>query len=131
MKDDKKTEESKTHPDYPGYLFYNDGRVQNIKEPELYKFKSKHTMHSGKFVTQFTRKSGLIAVGIFNKNNIRTTVKLAKVIAELFVENPEGKKFAVPKDGNKSNIHYTNLEWSDAKTSIEENIKKWDKFLKE
>jgi hypothetical protein len=41
------------------------------------------------------------------------TISRARVIASLFVPNPLGKNYVVFKDGNKRNVHASNLVWSD------------------
>lgn len=45
------------------------------------------------------------------KNNVRKTFKVHRLVALVFVPNPENKPEINHKDGNKQNNHYLNLEW--------------------
>lgn len=109
---------TKTHPKYPGYLFYDDGRIQNVNE---------RNPHYKKFLKlQIFENRVTVFITLHKK---AANIRLDKITAELFVPNPEKKKFVIHKDGNARNIHYTNLEWSDNNMSVKQIISQWEKKL--
>lgn len=128
-------EEGKPHPYFPGYLFYNDGRVKNVKsETVLNSYRKQvHNPRYGKFIKQHIRGTDkpTVCVQIMNKNKSMTIVALYIIVAELFVENQEGYKYVTFKDGDSLNMHYTNLAWSNSKLSPMEIIKKLEKQFKQ
>lgn len=52
------------------------------------------------------------------QNNIYKSVYLHRLIAEIFIPNPEGKKYVNHIDGNKLNNTLLNLEWVTCKENI-------------
>lgn len=47
-------------------------------------------------------------------NKHKTTVRVAKLVGELYVPNPENLKFVLTKDGDEMNTHPDNLYWSES-----------------
>jgi len=47
----------------------------------------------------------------FSKNNKQKNLRVARLVAQAFCDNPEWKEFVNHIDWNKLNDHYTNLEW--------------------
>lgn len=128
------TEEPKTHPKFPGYLFYSDGRVQNLKSKTILNKYGKQVTNPryGKFIRQYIRgtEKPTACCQLMNKNNALTIVTLYIIVAELFVENQEGYNYVTFKDGDSLNMHYTNLAWSNNRRSPMQIIKKFEKILK-
>lgn len=112
--------QTKKHPNFPNYLFYNDGRIQNnrklvwlpktkrfIKNPFYKKFLKPH-----KNKVWQSYMLGLID----KKTGIQQSVHIARIIATLFVKKPKRlikEKYLVVqfKDQISSNVDYKNLYW--------------------
>jgi hypothetical protein len=71
---------------------------------EIYSIKTK------KLLKQMQTEKGYLVVELW-VNYKRKSVKVHRLVAETFIENPFGKKEINHKDGNKSNNHVNNLEW--------------------
>ena len=88
----------KEYPNYSNYLIYEDGTILNkvskivlrVFEPKIVKRKR---------------------VRLINDQGEKLELDLAHIVAELFIENPQGYKFIKHLDGNILNNHYINLEW--------------------
>lgn len=48
---------------------------------------------------------------VFSVNNVRKTVRINRLVAEAFVDNPDNKPVVNHKDGDKLNNCADNLEW--------------------
>ena len=70
----------------------------------------KSTYHaSEKFLIPINSGRGYLQVALF-KNHKSTKFLVHRLVAEYFVENPNGLYFVNHKDENKSNNHFSNLE---------------------
>jgi len=88
--------EWRTHPKFPNYLFSSNGDIKNIVTKKLVTGSS---------------KEGYNKKNIFNKNNLSQTLMTHRIIAEIFVDNPNNYKFIKHIDNDKLNNEYTNLQW--------------------
>lgn len=89
-----------------GHIFYTDGRK------------------SGCELRQHENADGYMVVTLFTKNGsgkllYSTRERVHRIVATVFVENPNGYNEVNHKDFNRKNNHYSNLEW----TTHTENIK--------
>lgn len=89
-------EQWKDIPNYDNYEISNLANIRNKKTKYL--FKSKSSKHR------------YIQI-LLSKNNTSTSYALHRLVAEVFVENPENKPQVNHIDGNKRNNIYENLEW--------------------
>lgn len=102
----------KTIENYPNYVIYEDGRVQNIK--------------TGRFLKTRVSTNGYILVDLCNLG-IQKCLQIHRILAEAFISNPDNKSQVNHKDGNKQNNSLSNLEWSTRSENIQH---AWDTGLK-
>lgn len=96
---------------YNGELFERfevsiEGQIRNAKTARIYKT---HINHEG-------YEQVCVSLGSRNKKKV---FKIHKAIAETFVSNLDNKPEVNHKDGNKTNNHANNLEW----TTCSENVR--------
>lgn len=63
-----------------------------------------------KFIRPTKNPGGYIDVSLY-KNSKRTHFRVHRLVASLFVENPNNLKEVNHKNGIKTHNHFTNLEW--------------------
>jgi hypothetical protein len=88
---------AKKHPKYPWILVDPKGLIWNAETGHLYKLIE-------------NRKDGYYRISIRQKPR-RIRLMVHKLIAEVFVENPNNLKEINHIDGIKINNHWENLEW--------------------
>lgn len=79
------------------YIIYSDGRVKNIK--------------TGKYLHPYLMMNGYYGIALINDKGIRKQYKLHKLLAMLFIPNPDNLLYVNHKDENKLNNSIDNLEW--------------------
>lgn len=84
-------EEWKPIPNHEDYLVSDHGRIVSLRTG---------------LMKQNTNSRGYVIVSIDGKSQ-----RLHRLIADVFIKNPDGKEFVNHIDGNKENNAVTNLEW--------------------
>ena len=81
---------------WENYAVSNTGKIKNVK--------------TGKFLKLFENKSGYLTVSLC-QNRKQATFRVHRLVALMFIDNPDCKKEVNHKDGNKKNNNINNLEW--------------------
>lgn len=84
---------------HPNYSVSNDGNVRNDR--------------TGRILTPVKTKNGYLRVGLDKK-----MCRIHRLVAENFLENPNGLQQINHIDGNKENNKAENLEWCTASQNI-------------
>jgi hypothetical protein len=104
--------ESKVYKE--NYIVYSDGRVWS---------KTKNC-----FMKLNYNKNGYVYISLTH-NGVREGISIHRLIAQLFIPNPNNKKTVNHKDGNKLNNNVNNLEWmthsENIKHAFSSNIRKY------
>lgn len=85
---------------FNNYAVSNFGRIKNVK--------------NNKIMTLTKNKYGYMQY-TFCQNNIKKTLRIHRLVALYFIDNPQNKPYVNHKDGNKENNNVENLEWCTAK----------------
>ena len=83
-------------PKFDDYQITSWGRVYNKK--------------TERFIKQEPTAKGYLRVDLYNDEG-RKHMKVHRLVASVFVPNPDGKPQVNHRDGNKRNNSYINLEW--------------------
>ena len=85
-------------PNYPNYKITLNGRVFSIK--------------SKKYIGNYTDNQGYKTVRVYKDNDCKGKyIKIHRLLAELFIENPLNLPFVDHYDKNRSNNCLSNLRW--------------------
>ena len=94
-------EEWRAVPGYEGlYEVSNTGNVKSLIK--------------NKIIKGFINRSGYRLVGL-SKNGIRKKITIHRLVAQVFIENPDNLPEVNHKDEDKTNNNVDNLEWCDRK----------------
>jgi len=87
------------------YIVYENGTIWSIKQ--------------SKFLKGIVGRGGYYRFNLVEHGNCQY---LHRLVAKLFIENPENKPMVNHKDGNKLNNNVSNLEWVDCKENTKHAI---------
>lgn len=100
-------------PNYEGlYQISNYGEILRLKS-----YDSKGHLRNSRIKKQSTNGDGYKVVGLY-KNGIETKFLVHRLVALMFIPNPEGYAEINHKDENKQNNIVSNLEWCSRKYNI-------------
>jgi len=114
----------KTHPVYTDYQVSNCGQVRSTDKLINHNYGGK-SLRKGITLSQHTSKRGYVNTGLAVDGKHRT-IRVHRLVAETWVENPESKPHVNHIDLNKSNNNSENLEWC----SQSENMKHYWVYIK-
>lgn len=96
---DKMPDGSKLIPGTEVYYINQDGVVTKL------------TKKGFKLVKLLTHNTGWLYVNIYNRKQKRQVGFLHKILAEMYIPNPNKYKYVKMKDGDRKNVKVSNLEW--------------------
>lgn len=96
--------------DFEGlYQISSFGNVKSL--PRIIKYKNgRHRPFSGCLIKGGKTPTGYVFVNL-KKEGYKESNYIHRLVAEYFLQNIENKPTVNHKDGDKSNNHYSNLEW--------------------
>jgi len=100
----------------PGFSLYQASTLGNLK---TFNWKNKGVE---RIMKPAKDASGYLRTVLINDKGKHCTIKVHRIIATTFLENPENKKQVNHKDADKSNNRVDNLEWCTFTENIRHSI---------
>lgn len=111
------------------YQISNYGRIKR-KEYSIIRNNGRKQTWKEKILKPTKDASGYLGIRSCTKNNLQNgksiTLRIHRLVAEAFIDNPNNYNFVNHKDGNKLNNCVENLEWCTCKENI---IHAWETGL--
>lgn len=80
----------------------------------LYEVSNLGRVRRVKIITPTRKKHGYMQISLVDRNGVRKSFRLHRIVATAFVPNPEGKPQVNHRDENPENNRASNLEWATA-----------------
>lgn len=80
----------------------------------LYEVSNLGRVRRVKIIEPTRKKHGYMQVSLVDRNGVRKSLRLHRIVAEAFIPNPEGKPQVNHRDENPENNRAVNLEWATA-----------------
>lgn len=97
------------------YQVSNLGRIKCLNKTITYNQDGREKSYARKQSIMRTNQNGKYTMIILCADGHRKSMRLHRLVATHFIENPENKKEVNHKDGNKKNNSVENLEWATSK----------------
>ena len=108
----------KAIPDYEEYYeVSNTGKIRSVTRTIIYKNGAVHNLIGKELKQDIEKNQGYYRICL-NKNGIKKTFKVHRLVALAFIPNPDNLPFVNHKDENKLNNNINNLEWCTAEYNI-------------
>lgn len=110
-------------PEYQGYYQISDrGRVKSLMRTVTVKSSTKYpngrsVVYKEKILNPMCDANGYLFVQLY-KNDKFKSKRIHRIVAQVFLQNPNGFSQVNHKDENKENNRVDNLEWCDAKYNV-------------
>ncbi|MEH7116087.1 NUMOD4 motif-containing HNH endonuclease [Neobacillus vireti] len=99
------------------YQVSNIGRVRSVDRID-----SLNRLHKSRLTTIYDNGKGYKRVSLYKESNNYYRY-VHRLVAEVFIDNPDNKTDVNHIDGDKSNNNYTNLSWVTKKENIQHAVK--------
>lgn len=80
----------------------------------LYEVSNLGRIRRVKIIEPTKKKHGYMQISLVDRNGVRKSFRLHRIVAEAFIPNPEGKPQVNHRDENPENNRAVNLEWATA-----------------
>jgi hypothetical protein len=105
------SEEWKPIPSYEDSLMVSSfGRVKSLSRYVKRSDTGRNIWVEGRVLTSQVNKNGYVYLRV-SVNGLKVTIRPHRIIAQLWIPNPENKREVNHVDGNKQNNAVSNLEW--------------------
>lgn len=106
-------------PNYPGYYVTPCGRVFSRKQFGIWIEKSCNVTRSGRGKKRKGLGSGYKYVAL-NNGNCTKLIKVSRLVAMVYIPNPNNKPIVMHLDNNRLNNHVSNLKWGTYKENSQQ-----------